>query len=144
MPGVFFAHFAELNANGSLFCAYKVLTYNAVCFEDKDIVLRAIPELAEQIVDGMISLRDLKSFVPGAYEFGEYVVFAHRLFRRSGSLLNWINRDFITRFVNIAEENLDIKIALDMDVIALKDSVQDESEYEYWWGPKFDNDLRHL
>ena len=30
MPGDFFAHFAELNANGSLFCAYIIFIHKVI------------------------------------------------------------------------------------------------------------------
>ena len=117
--------------------------YHAVAYEDTNVVIRAIPELTQFVNDGMIEMKYLHSILPGVYEFGEYVVFAHRYFRRSGSVLNGLNREFLERFDSI-DEKYNPRIAIDLDIIGLKDSVSDEFEYAYWWGPKFNDDLSKI
>ena len=85
-----------------------VPTYNGVAFEENELALKAIPKLSDLLTDGMVRISDLKVKVPGAYEFGDYVVFAHRFYRRSGSLLNWINRDFLERLEKNRSDSLRI------------------------------------
>lgn len=117
---------------------------NCVAFEDKNIVLKVFPELEADIHKGLIDLKLLEPVLPGIYKRGQYILFAHRYFRRSYSLLNALNDSFLERFDKLRNSDLKVQIALDLDMIGLSGTEQMEVEYQYWWGPKFDEDLSKI
>lgn len=122
----------------------KYLTNGAFIY-NKDIVKRMFPELVSKLdKDGLIDLKELTPLLPGIYKIGEYVIFAHKYFRRSFSYLNTLNKPFLKCFESINGSNLSKKIALDFDIIGLAKDQIEEIEYQYWWGPKFDNDLNKI
>jgi hypothetical protein len=96
---------------------------------------------------GLIPLANLKSIGPGVYEVDNGVcVFAHRYMRRSASRWNNLNVPFLERFQRAAkeEEAFEAKIALDPDAIGLADTFRQPIELEYWWGPKFSDNLAEI
>ncbi|NOR44088.1 MAG: hypothetical protein GQ534_00750, partial [Candidatus Delongbacteria bacterium] len=112
---------------------------------DKNIVLRKFPKLFNsQDKKGLISLKNLNYYAPGVFEIGELIIFAHHYFRRSLSRLNNYNDDFLTKLYEISKVNSEVKIALDLDLIGLKSTYKNPLEFEYWWGPKFDNDISKI
>ena len=116
---------------------------SAVAFESKDIVLKACPSIQVHEKDGLVPLSALKSVLPGVYEVDGFLVFANRLFRRNGSLLNNLNDSFLSRYEKLPA-GLNPRISLDLDLIGLPGTAHQEFEYQYWWGPKFDNDLSNI
>ncbi|MDD2230082.1 MAG: hypothetical protein PHY48_11785 [Candidatus Cloacimonetes bacterium] len=114
---------------------------------DKGIVLRKFPELdklANEDKHNLIPISKLNVLSPGVYQFGELVVFAHKSFRRSGSYLNSLNVEFLETIENVDTGKFEVKIALDFDVIGLTESCERVIELDYWWGPKFSNDLTSI
>jgi hypothetical protein len=96
---------------------------------------------------GLIPLANLKPIGPGVYEVENGVcVFAHRYMRRSASRWNNLNVPFLERFQRAAkdEREFEAKIALDSDAIGLADTFRQPIELEYWWGPKFSDDLAEI
>ena len=79
----------------------------AVAIKDKDIVYRFFPKWSETIKDGLADVWNLepictknesreKGFlVPGVYQKEGYLLFAHQFFRRSLSILNTTNEEFL-------------------------------------------------
>lgn len=96
---------------------------------------------------GLIPLANLKPVGPGVYEIENGVcVFAHRYMRRSASRWNNLNVPFLDRFQCAAREerDFDAKIALDPDAIGLVETFRQPIELEYWWGPKFSDNLSEI
>lgn len=122
----------------------RYLTNGAFIY-NKDIIKRMFPELVSKLdKDGLIDLKELTPLLPGIYKIDEYVIFAHKYFRRAFSYLNTLNKPFLECFESINEFNLSKKISLDFDIIGLAKDQTEEIEYQYWWGPKFDNDLNKI
>jgi hypothetical protein len=111
----------------------------------KDIVYKLFPELFDdKDKNGLIDYRKIKSIAPGVFEIGKLIIFAHQFFRRNYTRLNNINEDFFMALDQIRELNCTIKIALDMDLVGLKNSFLRPLEFEYWWGPKFSNSIKDI
>ncbi|WP_456324692.1 hypothetical protein [Desulfonauticus submarinus] len=101
--------------------------------------------------DGLINFKDiLKEFEtigPGVFKYkkDDLAIFAHPYFRKSLSRLNNFNKFFLQNFFSLdTKENLDLKIALDPDMIGLASTYKEPIELEYWWGPKFDDNIENI
>lgn len=122
----------------------KLIHTESIALIEPGLARRAFPELFfEQDKDDLVSLKNLKPLGPGVYAIGELLVFAHPFFRRSLYHLNTLNYPFLQDLQDI---NLDtVKIALDPDMVGLASTYNGgREELVYWWGPKFDNDLRSI
>lgn len=129
----------------------------AVAISDKEIVKKLFPEWVETFKDGLVNARELQAvyskttngekgvLIPGVYEKDGYLLFAHYFFRRNMSILNTTNEEFFDVFEKIKREtNVDIKIALDLDMVGLLGTENSEVEYQYIRGPLFDDDLKMI
>lgn len=115
---------------------------DSVSVIDHEIVSRVFPELwAKRDKDGLISLSELPSIMPGIFLYKGFLIFAHPYFRRSMSRLNSLNTPFLKRLLEYVPN---AKIAIDPDMIGLLGSQSTSREYAYWWGPKFDDDLSKI
>jgi hypothetical protein len=114
---------------------------NCVAYEDEGIVPRVFPEIKHMLHKGLIDIRLLEPILPGIYKKDNYILFAHRFLRRNCSILNSLNDSFLERLQNLRGSDLSVQIALDLDLIGLWGTEQMELEYQYWWGPKFNDDL---
>lgn len=133
LTGVISQH-AELNAQA---CA---------AFVDPGIVRRKFPTLFNAAdKHGLIPFAMLNPVAPGVFEKDGLLLFAHRYFRRSLSRLNTLNDPFLSRLAEVSKNpELDVRIALDEDLIGHPDTLQREFELEYWWGPKFSDQLADI
>lgn len=122
----------------------KPAMINSVAYEDKEIVLKIFPEIKDNMNKGLIDLRLLKPVLPGVYQKGKYLLFAHRYFRRNCAIVNALNDSFLERFEKLSNTDLKVQIALDLDLIGLSGTEKRELEYQYWWGPKFDDNLSNI
>lgn len=126
----------------------------AVAIQDKDLVYRLFPEWSKTTQDGLADVRDLqpvytksengeKGFlIPGVYYKDGYLLFGHQFFRRSLSILNSTNEEFFNSFEKMRDiPGVEIKLALDMDMVGLAGTEHPELEYQYIWGPHFNDDL---
>lgn len=113
---------------------------NAVSFFDQGIVRRVLPQLSTEMVKGLIPIKNLNYVQPGIYERDGWLLFAHKYFRRGLSYLNTLNEPFL-ELLQKCDDSLQVKIAIDMDCIGLLGTEEREMEYQYWWGPKFRDDL---
>lgn len=141
--------------NGILSDEFKVAPIGqAVALRDKDVVKRLFPEWTNTFKDGMVNVRELQSvysmtdtgekgiLIPGVYKKEGYLLFAHYFFRRSLSILNTTNEEFFNVFEKVKETtDVDIKVALDLDMVGLPGTETSELEYQYIRGPHFDDDL---
>ena len=129
----------------------------AVAIKDKDIIYRLFPDWIESIKDGLVDLRELESvyirnnedskgvLVPGVYHKEGYLLFAHPFFRRNLSLLNTTNEEFFCCFEKMRDiQSLEIRVAIDMDMIGLIGTEHLELEYQYIRGPYFNDDLSFI
>lgn len=123
---------------------YKIAPISSVAYCDKNIVLRIFPELQKKIHKGLINLKELDPVLPGIYKMGEYLLFAHRYLRRNCSLQNTLNSEFLEKIQTLVDTDLKVQIALDLDMIGLAGTEKREFEYQYWWGPKFNEDLKNI
>lgn len=124
----------------------KLFTY-AVTIEDKNIISRMFPELLDKIDDdGLIDIKELKDMIyPGVYKYKDFIIFAHRFFKRGCALENSFNNKLLEKLQIMSKNNLvNIKIRIDLDLIGLIGTEQCMLEYDYIWGPKFNDDLNSI
>ncbi|SFI41196.1 hypothetical protein SAMN05192551_1194 [Tindallia magadiensis] len=112
-------------------------------FIDIGLAERVFPDIFdEEDKDGLVFFDNLTPKAPGVFEKNGLLLFAHPFFRRSLSRYNSLNSPFLQTLQNINENTeLPVKIALDKNMIGLASSYEDKFEFEYWWGPKFSDDL---
>lgn len=95
--------------------------------------------------DGLIPLSSLRLIAPGVFENDGLILFAHSFFRRSLSRFNSLSGPFFAIMRKLSERNdLDIRVALDEDMVGLASTIQENVEFQYWWGPKFSDDLSNI
>ena len=127
----------------------------AVAIKDNDIVKRLFPEWINNFKDGLTDINELESvystttdgekgvLIPGVYFKDGYLLFAHQFFRRTLSILNSTNEEFFVSFEKLRDiPNLNVKVALDMDMVGLPGTEHPEIEYQYIRGPYFSEDLK--
>jgi hypothetical protein len=121
----------------------KIHAYReAVTFVEPDLARRVFPYVFSKIdKDGLVPLNILSSVGPGVFRIKDLILFAHPFFRRSCSRLNTLNTAFLRYFQLMAEQNFSARIALDTDSVGLASTYHETEELEYWWGPKFSDDL---
>jgi hypothetical protein len=108
---------------------------------DPGVARRRFPEVfALEDDDGLVDVARLDRIAPGVYRVGELALFAHNQLRRSLSPLNSLNTPFLAMFETL-DAPLRPRIALDPDLVGLADTNRRVLEHEYWWGPKFNDDL---
>jgi hypothetical protein len=111
-------------------------------FWDNELAVRVCPGLFElQDQDGLIPVNSLKYIGNGIFEYNGIALFAHPYFRRSKSRLNPINDHFFQKVLSLVKANVEVRIAFDSDLAGLPDSFVPSFELQYWWGPKFSDDL---
>ncbi len=121
------------------------LCRGCVALVEPDLARRALPQLfSNEDKDGLVSIGELMPVGPGVFRVGEFAVFAHRSFRRSSSRLNTLNTPFLRRLYNLRGDQSNAKIALDSDMLGLASTYNETVELEYWWGPKFNDDLASI
>lgn len=110
---------------------------------DSGIAARACPAIfVRRDADGLIPMSALNCVGPGVFEQNGLLLFAHQFFRRSLSRYNTPNDPFLKRLCAIARnEALDVRIALDEDLVGLPGTLLNNIELQYWWGPHFSDVL---
>jgi hypothetical protein len=121
-----------------------------VALVEEGLAARACPqifEVAQQDRDGLVPLGSLVPLGPGVFQVGELAIFAHPFFRRSMARVNTLNESFFDRLERVrtgGSSRVDAKIALDPDTVGLAATYRPHFEHEYWWGPRFDDDLTRI
>ncbi|MCX6233904.1 MAG: hypothetical protein NT175_04155 [Bacteroidetes bacterium] len=110
-----------------------------------------LKELAQKEKAGLIYLSDLlQSFEylsQGVFKHKEsdLAVFANSFFRRSLSRLNNFHFEFLDELVALhCVKDVTVRISLDTDMIGYAPSFLKSYEYEYWWGPKYSDDIANI
>lgn len=129
----------------------------AVAIKDNDIVKRLFPEWTDNFKNGLTDIKELNPvysittdgdtgvLIPGVYYKDGYLLFAHQFFRRTLSILNSTNEEFFASFEKLRDiPNLNVKVALDMDMVGLPGTEHPEVEYQYIRGPYFNEDLKSI
>lgn len=124
----------------------------AVAYHLNDIVTKVYPKLFSNTdKSGLIYLQDiLDDFdYAGSGIFkdkkSELCIFCHQFFNRSLSLFNNFNTYFIDEFILLnSRTDINLRIAIDPNLIGLSKTMKGFLELDYWWGPKFDDDISNL
>lgn len=107
-----------------------------------NIVYEEFPELAEKVdKDGLIDTSILKYLGRGVFKYECKLLYPDRRFRRSCSLANNLNLEFLEYFMSIERADGKKKIALDPDIIGDMSTLRLSLEMDYWRGPKFNDDI---
>ncbi|WP_373485859.1 hypothetical protein [Acetobacterium malicum] len=114
---------------------------SCVAYEEENILFKVFPEIKKEMNKGLIDINLMTPVYPGIFKKGEYLIFAHRYFRRNCFVLNSLNEEFLQRLQDLQTSGLKVQIALDINMIGLLGTENAELEYQYWWGPKFNEDL---
>lgn len=121
---------------------YELGLTNATAIINKGIVLRVFPELEEMLLKkGLFDLNLFELVMPGIYKRGDFLLFASPYLRRNLSRLNTFSEPLLKKLEKLRETDINVEIALDMDMIGLLGTEHKYAEYEYWWGPSFSDDL---
>lgn len=117
---------------------------NGAFIFNKGIVNRVFPALSKHLRDGLIDINLLDPIIPGIYKIDEFVIYAHKYFRRGYSYLNTLNAPFLERIERLKGTQNKVQIAIDLDCIGLASVQVKEYEYSYWGGPKFDDKIENI
>ncbi|RED44150.1 hypothetical protein [Seonamhaeicola aphaedonensis] len=131
---------------------FKYIETGTLSIFNTDIVKRLFKELESfQDKDGLIKLKDLnKNFT---YKFqGVFLhnslplcIYAHNFFRRSLSRHNNFHFIFLDELMSFQNnDDITIKLALDWDLIGYSPTFLQSMEYEYWFGPKYNDDISKI
>lgn len=122
----------------------EVAPVNGVALRDNNILYRVFPDLAKVDKKGLTDLTELKAVAPGIFKRGSFLIYAHPYFRRNCALENDFNDEFLSLLQSIKDPDVCLKIKLDPNLIGLSGTESSSLEYEFWWGPKFNDDLRAI
>lgn len=130
----------------------KFLSSSAVAVLDDGLAARVATAIFKDMDgDGLISTSTLLKTVeivgPGIFHLkgSNWLLFAHPYFRRSQSRANNFHTEILSELVALAgRKMLDIRIALDSDMVGLASTYSDKIELAYWHGPPFNDDLRKI
>ena len=117
-----------------------------------DILYNAFPELKEHIDgDGLIRLEHLLEAFnycgQGVFKskHNQLSVILHSFFRRSYSIYNNYNFGFLDKLFEVYNNgNHSVKVRLDTNLIGFAPSWRQSHEYEFWYGPKYNDDIESI
>lgn len=123
-----------------------------VAYKSINIVDEIFPNLFENVdKSGLVYLDDILnnfSYVGcGIFKskHNEFSIFCHQYFSRNLSLFNNYNTYFIDEFIKIhSNKQIKLRIAIDHNMIGLSKTFRGVLEFDYWWGPKFNDDISNL
>ena len=113
---------------------------------DKAIAEKAFPDLFKKMdKDGLVPFSELQMIRPGIFQFGELCLFAHHYMRRSESPFNNFNEELLATLHQMSKDpDVSVRIRLDPDMVGLADTARHTIELDYWYGPKFTDDLASI
>jgi hypothetical protein len=108
-----------------------------------DLARRCFPEIfALKDKDGLIPMDILEMIRPGVFQVGELCVFAHAFLRRSESAVNQFNAELLETLDRLkGSDSARVRVQLDPDMVGLAKTAPFPVELDYWYGPKFNDDL---
>lgn len=125
---------------------YMFYSTESAAIINQGIAKRIFPEIFEtDDKHGLVYLSKLNPIAPGIYEKDGLLLYASKYFRRSFSRLNTLNAPFLERLQEIGENDTIVKkVLLDPDMIGLAESYSEVFEFQYWWGPKFSENIEDI
>lgn len=133
---------------------------NEGSFIEKGCVTYNLQNIAEKLFtklfekkdkDGLLYLNDiLVSFEYigcGIFKSktNDFCIFCHQFFKRNLSLVNNYNTYFIDEFIKLnSNSKITLRIAIDKNLIGLSKTYKGFLEFDYWWGPKFSDDISSI
>lgn len=99
------------------------------------------------LVDFSYLISQTEQIFPGVFHepSRRVLLFAHRYFRRSLSLLNTLNEYALRSFTEAAQaEGVIARLRLDPDMIGHPESARSQIELEYWHGPKYTDEIASI
>lgn len=127
--------------------------YNGIAlYNYNNVLYAAFPKLKEVTDDeGLVLLDVLLSefdyLGQGVFKCknNKLAIILHSFFRRSYSILNNYNFGFIDKLFDVYKRgNHSVKIRLETDYIGYVPSWRQCREYEYWYGPKYNDDIANI
>lgn len=126
--------------------------------EDITVAAMVGPNLARRVFSDLFELEDGEGLIPitalcpsedilapGVYRRGELAVIAHPYFRRSFTHQNNLNHDLLRALeVTATTKGATVRVRLDPDVVGLASSFLTPIELQYWYGPKFSDDVTQI
>lgn len=112
-------------------------------FVQNGLARRAFADIFEKAdKDGLVPLRTLKPISAGIFEIDGLLLFAHPFLRRSLSRFNTLNAPFLAQLQSLTrQDDLNVRVALDPDMVGLARTHLEHREAQYWFGPKFNDDI---
>jgi hypothetical protein len=113
---------------------------------NKGIAEKVFPELFQKMdKDGLVPFSELQMIRPGVFQFGELCLFAHHYMRRSESPFNNFNEELLATLNQMSKNpDVSVRVRLDPDMVGLADTARHTIELDYWYGPKFTDDLASI
>jgi hypothetical protein len=113
---------------------------------DKGIAEKVFPDLFQKMdKDGLVPFSELEMIRPGVFKFGDLCLFAHFFMRRSESPFNNFNEELLVTLRQMSKEpDLSVRVRLDPDMVGLTETARHTIELDYWYGPKFTDDLASI
>ncbi len=129
--------------------ARRYLYCEAFACIEPGLAQRVFPEITQNLDNkGLVYLADiLKTFTylgqgVFAHKIKPLTVFAHPYFRRSLSRRNNFHFLFLDELLSHANNpHVRIRLRMDWDMVGYAPSVQTQLEYEFWRGPRYDDDI---
>lgn len=132
----------------------KFFFNNIALYNKSNILFEAFPKIKDAILkdrDNLISIEklldDFEYLGQGVFKdkASKLAILAHPYFRKSLSHFNNFHHLFLDELVTLHEkEDVDTKINLDYDFIGYSPSFKKTFEYEYWWGPKYNDNISDI
>lgn len=124
----------------------SVFATNCVAYKSEGLARRVFSNIFEHgDKDGLVPLQTLRAILPGVFERDGLIFFAHPFFRRALSRFNTLNEPFLKRIQHLSKDaQLDVRIALDPDLVGLAETARPSIELQYWWGPHFSDELPNV
>ncbi|SHM51036.1 hypothetical protein SAMN05444266_108322 [Chitinophaga jiangningensis] len=142
----------EKELKGHLSENFKMVSSTFVSCYDEGIIDRYYSNImSKRDKDGLVYLRDLlDSFEymgQGVFKdkSSKFAICAHAYFRKSLSLYNNLNYFFLDQLLKYAgDKDVTLRLKLDTNLIGIAETFVPAMEFEYWRGPRFNNDVAKI
>lgn len=133
-------------------CDSPKITYAECCIAlEENIAVKAFPELFDKCdKDGLIAISDILTdftyYGDGIFcsKNTDYAILAHQYFRKRLSIHNSCCNLFLNALIQSDNPNWNAKIRIDRNMLGWKHGVKRSIELEYWYGPKFNDDVSKI